>query len=792
MKRLYLIIAVLLFSFQVFAIDIDNVQIAGNLIDENENTVAYANVLLENIENGEFLGAVSDENGHFKFGDLSKGNYKLKISYIGFKSYESTQINLTENKKLDFANIQLFSESVELSEVIVTGKNIISEIKPTKITYKTEALISQLGGNAGDILKNMPSVSMGGSPGHNRDIRFRGLGNGYTKVLINGKEAGLKGNNHEAVLDQIPAGSIKSIEILSVPGAEFNSEGINGIVNIVLKDNNNYGTHGNAELYAGNFDALSGGVSINHKTEKLSLFAQYDFQQRTLEKNKESIKTNYKDDVVKDYENKDEMETKSFNNRFFSTCLDYYLLPKTKFSAEYIYGYQLEDKSKSSIITKLKNNNSFKSSQKEMKSEQKPNDYHRISTSLKHTFENYHSLEADFSYLSGLQRKEEEKATYNIDETGRLKDFQPKLENKYERRTTNDYSWGISLKNINYLGQKLSIGYAGISEINDFSLSIDKYNYSDTSWHSNSSGYDNFHLNYNNHAWYITDEFNYKFFRLVSGIRYEYTKLTGNTQEDMNSGNGNYGIFLPNVSLTTNIDKSQYLIFNLGRRIRRPGYKDLNPYVEEKEVGEFKQGNPDLMPEIAWAYEIGYFKKLDNFNFGTNLFYRDINDVIQKTKSEDLDGNITEMPQNTGSAMLVGIELMSAAKIFNFWEINVNYSQFYSKITSGEYKGDALKDQFRWSAKAINDFILPYKTKIQFAFNAIGPKISNEKKENTIWFADFGIQKELTNNSSIVFRVSDLFNSLSKEKTEYTSKTTKKENESAEERLFTLGLRYNF
>ncbi len=778
------------FLFGLYASE--TISITGNILDHNNEKLPYATVLLKNISNNTTQGTVTDDNGYFYFENLKKGKYQLSVSYIGFSGFQSEEIEIENNEKYKFQNINLKPEEDHLSEVIVIGKGNVSEVKPTYIKYKASALISQTGGNAGDILKNMPSVAMGGSPGHNRDIRFRGLGNAYTKVLINGRETGLKGNNRESIIDQIPASSIQYIEILSVPGVEYQSEGVNGIVNIVLKENQNYGTKGSVSILSGNHDGLSGGFNLSHKTEKLNLFAQYDFQQRTITKNKDKTKTSFKDGEVSGIENSLEHEEKRFNNQLIRAGLDYYILPKTKFSTEYTYGYQLEDKDKVNHITKLEADNEFKSASQELKTEYKPNKYHQAITSFNHTFDNNQQLTANFGYITSDQDKFEEKKVYNITEDGRWADFEPKLENKEELKENDEYFWGVSYSNLKISSQNLKFGYTGQSESSNFYVNTDKYSYKDTAWSSSSKGNDNFKVNELTQSLYVSDEFHHSFMRLIAGVRYEFTKINTNVENEINKETGSYGIFLPNLSLTANIDETQYITLNFGRRIRRPGFKDLNPYEEEKEPGFIKKGNPDLMPEKAWAYEVGYLKNFKNGNVGTNIFYRDITNVIQKTLSEDEQGIIIEQPKNTGHAWLAGIEFMTSVNPFEFWQVNASYSIFESEITSGDYEGDALKDQYKWSAKAINDFKLPYNTNLQLSFNVVGPKISGTKEESTIWFADLGIEKELIKGGSLIMRVADIFDSLEKEKTEYTPKSTTYEHETTIGRVFLVGIKYQF
>lgn len=787
--KLSLLLMAIICTFNIFAKDI--CIITGNVNDENGYALAYATIKLKNIENDNVLGTTTDENGYFCFNNIKTSKYQITISFIGFTEYKSEIFNLN-NKNYEFKNIILNKENNKLTEVVVTSKSKLSEIKPSHIKYKTEGLVSQAGGNAGDILKMMPSISMGGSPGHNRDIRFRGLGKSYTKVLVNGRETGLRGNDRESIIDQIPASSIESIEILSVPGVEYQSEGINGIVNIILKENKSYGTKGEMEILAGNYDGLSGGINLSHKTKKLNLYGQYDFQQRSLDKTKDKFKTSIKNGETTGFENSIEKEDKYFNNQLIRTGFDYYINSKSKFNAEYVYGYQLEEKNKTNTITKLNGDNTYKSSSREIKSESKPNKYHQAITSFSHVFDKNQKMIANFGYSTSEISKFEEKKVYKLTEDGQWANFEPKLENKNELKKDKQYNWGLVFSNFTLGKQNFKFGYTGKSESSNFDVSTDKYNYKKLSWSNSSKVNDNFDINEITHSLYLSDDFTYSFLKVKAGLRYENTKIKSTLGEDVSTQKSNYGVLLPNVSLTANIDESQYITFNFGRRIRRPGFKDMNPYVEEKEAGFFKKGNPDLKPEKAWAYELGYLKNFDKFNFGTNIFYRDINNVIQKTRTESEDGIITEQPNNTGGARLIGVEFMAAVNPVDFWQINASYSLFDSKITSGDYKGDALKDQYKWTAKAINDFKLPFNTNLQLSFNAVGPKKSDTKVEDALWFADLGIRKELVKGGSLTLRVTDIFDSLKKHKTEYTSKSSSVENETTLGRVFLIGMKYKF
>lgn len=767
-------------------------QISGNLITAGNENLSFVNIQVESTDGLIKLGGISDDKGFFCIKNIKKGAYKLTASAVGYESYSTDLLVSDEDLNLNLNDIFLQVSTTKLSEVVVVGSSHVSEIRPSSIKYKTSSLVSETGGTAGDILKNMPSVAMGGSPGHNRDIRFRGLGNAYTKVLINGREIGLSGNNRETVLDQIPAASISHIEIVAVPGPEYQSEGINGIVNIILKDNSSYGMHGKVEVLAGNHDGLGGGVSLSNKTEKLHLFANYDFLQRSVPKPKDKIKTDFKDGAITQIEDSYEYEDKRFSNHNLRTGFNYFVLPKTKLTGEYIFGYQLEDKDKSLEYVRTDAKGVFKSSARELKTEYKPNEYHQFYTALEHTFANQARFTANASYQTEEQKKTEEKQTYALTKAGKWANFQPALENKFEKQSGGKFLWNAALTKWNIGDNILTLGYAGENETRTFANTTDKFNYKDTSWTKSNNGFDNFKVTETTHAMYFSDEYKIGILRLKAGLRYENTRTQGNAETDTLSGVKSYNLFLPSATATINIDKTQYVSLNFGRRIRRPGFKDLNPFSEQKEPTKIAKGNPALRPEIAWAYEIGYLKNFKKFNIGANLFYRDIKDVIQKTLTEDENNIVTEQPQNTGSAYVAGYELMTTLKPFEFWQLTASYSQFESKITSGDYQGDALADQYKWSAKALTDFTLPLGWTIQMTGNVVGPKISDTKEESTIWFADFGIEKKILTNGTLTFRMTDAFDSLAKDKMERTDKSTTNETEYTDGRVFLVGLSWKF
>jgi outer membrane receptor for ferrienterochelin and colicin len=222
--------------------------------------------------------------------------------------------------------------------------------------------------------------------------------------------------------------------------------------------------------------------------------------------------------------------------------------------------------------------------------------------------------------------------------------------------------------------------------------------------------------------------------------------------------------------------------------------KQLNPFVDDADPAKIKAGNPDLLPEDAWAYELGYLKNFNFFNLGFNLFRRDLNNVIQKRISDVSQGVVLERHENVGNAYVQGLEIMTAIQPVSWFNTNLNYSRFGSKLLNEQSGGGALQDQFAWSFKAINDFhIAHWGIFAQIAYNAIGPKKAIQQSENAIQYWDAAISKRmLRDKANISLRVVDVFATNRKIRKERTEAQIRDRIQEAPGQMLSLGFNYQF
>lgn len=683
-----------------------------------------------------------------------------------------------------------------LNEVTISSKIGVTQVEPQKIRFSTSDLSSQRGGTAGDILKNMMSVAMGGSPNHNRDIRYRGLGNGYTTVLINGKPSGITGNNRETVLDMLPAGQIDYIEIISNPGADQTANGMNGIVNIVLKKGSTSSKqNGQIAFYADNQKGSNGNIGLQYGNEKWNISGSFDKLKRSANKFDDGQQTKFNTDgSLKESVAIDKAEIKSFDNTNATSRIQYNVNNNLSIIGEYLYGEQTENKTKEEYNITNTATNTFKSGKYNNEKEDKFLKFHNPSFTVTQKFDKSifeFSINANYSE----ENKDKLVLAYTTKDASTV-DYTklPTQQKENEKIEFKNYFPSLFYKTKLSNTINLKTGFQGFITNRISAKEVFKLNNSTNEWAIVPNNTNGFQTQEHTFASYITSDINLNKFKITLGFRHEYTNIETESKNTTTiNKKSDYQIPLPNFSLTYSLTDQSYFKSSIGRRVRRPGFNDLNPTIEIKSITEIKVGNPNLTPEKAWAYELGYFGESNKINYGINVFHRDIQGLIQKNLTTDDEGVTTESLANLNHAISSGVEFLVGIQPVNWYNLNINYSRFWSEIKdSSSFDGEAIKDQTDYTFKAINDFKINSGFSFQFIANIVGPKNTSQETEKTIWYSDLGLDKQMFKNGFFTLRVSDVFDTLKKQKVKNTIVQIENTTENTPGRIITAGVRWQF
>ncbi len=267
----------LFFSFSFLSFSQNNTHLEGKVLDfVSKAPIEYTQVKLYNaIDSAWITGVYTDEKGYYRFDSIAFGTYYLQYSNFEYETKYSANFQVSETKnsvKIPIAYLSMPEKS--LDEVVIERDKTSLQIGIEKKVYQVGDDIANKGGNASDVMNNIPSIEVD----QDGTISLRGDAN--VTILIDGKPSNLSGGNGKSFLDGIPANSIERIEIVSNPSAKYDPDGTSGIINIVLKRNTLRGFNGNVDASAGtgNFYTASAGLSIRNK--KINVFGNYAFSYR--------------------------------------------------------------------------------------------------------------------------------------------------------------------------------------------------------------------------------------------------------------------------------------------------------------------------------------------------------------------------------------------------------------------------------------------------------------------------------------------------------------------------------
>ena len=595
-------------------------KISGVIIDSlSKKPVDYATVALGRSGAAKTTnGSLTDDKGSFKIENITPGTYRLTIAFLGYQTKIIDPVKTTpERPDLNLGQIILSPNQKMLNEVEVTGAAAVIENKIDKIVYNAERDVTIGGGNATDVLRKVPllSVDIDGN------VSLRGSQN--VKVLINGKPSGAMANNMADALKMIPADQIKNVEVITSPSAKYDAEGTSGIINIITKKKDVSGVSGSLSGGVGTRQN-NGNANLNIKTGRLGLtgnigghgswpqkttseFNQVNMQGTpmfTQSSNSEMKRLGFRGSVGADYDfNAFNAVTSNLGfNRFGNT------FGGDIFSARYLNGLAANS---TSITDREITIPGFDWTTDYVRKFKKAG--HELSFAAQLTkgknLQDYTTL-----YDGGL----------NPDEIGNND------ANNQEVTFQTDYIQPF--KKVTFeLGAKTII-----RDINSNTL-IDTL--SGSNFVRNNDRSNIFDYNQDVLAGYSTLGFTLaKNYGVKVGGRLEYTKISGSsTSGNVVPFSNDYYNFVPSFTISRTFKNFRTVKLSYSKRIQRPSLFYLNPFRNGSDPINQSQGNPYLSPEISNNFELGYSTFVKTTVINASLYYRNTENVIESFITPGVD-----------------------------------------------------------------------------------------------------------------------------------------------------------
>ena len=622
MKRMIFLSLAILMSVTIKAQQPAGYMITGIVTDSStRHPLEYATITLFLKDSKKPLtGTITEKNGSFVLSDLETGTYKIVFEFIGYSPFSINDLLLSKsNPVINLKNISLSQQKNSLQTVTVIAQAKLLENKIDKMVFNAEKDLTSQSGVATDVLKKIPQVSI------DADGNVQLSGSSGVRFLINGKPSTAFGSSIADVLQSIPASQIKSIEVITNPGAKYDAQGLGGIINIILKTSNAKGYNGNLSLTAGsrmengsfNFNArnnnfginafISGNKRLNARTPSVSerltndsttinaldqegvgMFerhglqagAGFDWTYKKLNNFSGSVSYNNFGNTGNRYTNQNLQINKGSTVPAVLSLINTDYISKTK-----------------SIDASVNYKRTFAKEEQELEL--------GINTSFGKEL-----------YIAGNDQSllPQDSLFYGTKSNNPGKTRETEINIDYTQPLKKDIILGMG-------GKASFYNISSTSNILAFQPSLQNYQ-TDSSLAND--------LNYNQKVYALYSELSlpvFKWFDAKLGGRYERTEISSyyaNAQQQVKIPG--YNTFVPSVFFSKKIGDDQTIKLSYSKRIERPDYGDLNPFVNTNDPKNLSAGNAYLQPEIGHRMELGYSRELGKKgSLMINLFYR-IND----------------------------------------------------------------------------------------------------------------------------------------------------------------------
>jgi hypothetical protein len=729
--------------------------ISGQIRDAENKAFDLATVALLNAKDSVVLKSTFTEgDGKFSFNQLKAGDYQIKVSAMGYTSYKSEAITLNSTQRSFFIpNIKLIPSSNSLNQVNITGKKSFIERKIDRVVVNVDALISNTGSTALEVLEKSPGVQVD----QNGSISLKGKQG--VLVLIDDKPTYLSGADLENYLKSLSSSSLEQIEIMTNPPAKYDAAGNAGVINIKTKKGNIKGFNGgfNLSLNQGQKTRTLNSLNFNLRNNKFNYFLNFSY----------NYNTGFSDlDINRTYKNADNSPKSYFNqNSYFDrhgnslnakAGGDYYQSDNTT------WGILVSGMSRASTQTNNNSSNLLNSAQ-QLDSVIKAKNIDIIdftnggvNLNYRHQFDKKgHGITADADYLAYRNKTDQTYYNSSFFANGSLKSediltgYLPGNIDIYSVKT--DYS--LPLKSDWKLASGLKTSYTKTDNTADYAYTIKEVTKPDFD-KSN-------HFIYKEHisAAYLNLNKEMKKLSIQLGLRLENTisdgHQLGNAMKPDSAFKRNYTGLFPTVYVLYKLDTAanNQIGLNYGRRIDRPYYQDLNPFISPLDKFTFYVGNPFLRPSYTQSIELSHTYKN---KYTTTISYSKSRDEVNET-IEILNGTYYSRPGNIGKKRVKSISFNGTLDVAKWLSIDV-YEELTNITTISDFYTGKLNTSGTFYFTSANaKFALGSGWDAELSGNYRNRIIDVQFELKSIWQANTAIQKKLSPSTTLKLAINDLF-----------------------------------
>lgn len=762
-------------------------EITGKVLDEDQKAFPYATISLLNAKDSTAIkGTLTGDNGTYTFKDLNAGKYLIAIYVVGYKKTFKGPYAIGADKRLfQVEQVQLATDAKQLKGVEIVKQKPLIERQIDKTVLNIENSVLASGNTALEILQKAPGVTV------DKDGKISLRGKQGVNVMLDGKPTYLSAEQLANLLRSTEGSAIQSIELITNPSSKYDAAGNSGIINIKLKKNKNFGTNGSLSAGAGygaNYK-LNSGLNMNHREKKFNIFANGDYGVNKRFQETDIVRVNGTAADQTYFDQTSHSDVKRIN-RNYKAGFDYFINDNHTLGF-LLNGYHGNGNEAANVLTLIGDRPGKTDS-----SVVAPNTNQRKYTGITYNL-NYkgtldtlgQEISADVDYSRYTAKQNSIFNNMYKDAAGQplkpayiFRNASPSIVKIQAAKV--DYTLPINKKMKLDLGLKTSF----VQTDNNFLFE----NFNNNQWVNDAGKSNQFLYDENINAAYANINRKFKSTTVQLGLRLEQTNSKGNSITEQKVVKRDYLNLFPTLFINQELSKDHEVGFSYSRRIDRPDYGSLNPFIYYVDLYSFRQGNPFLKPQYTNSFEFSYsFKKSLNVTFG----YSHTNDVMTEVLLTDTaKKTIFISVQNLAKQDSYNMNMSYPVQITKWWSSNNNLTVYYNRFQTPNLLGLPYKSgRTSFNLNTSQTITLNSSTKFDWAGYYQSKQVYGTLLIAPQYGIDLGASKSFMDNKlSIKFVANDIFKLQKSQITSAIPSQNYVVNERWESQVFRLTCTYRF
>lgn len=726
-------------------------KVQGRVLNNNGEPLANASVLLLRSDDSSLIkGMMTAQEGRFRFDKVASGSYLVTSTFIGFKQVYSN-VFVANNEHIELPPLRLSQKEEKLSGVTVAARKPLIEQTIDRLVINVAGNITASGSTALDILERSPGVIV---DRQNNSISINGKDG--VVVMMNGRLSRMPITALVPMLEGTPADKIEKIELITTPPASLDAEGNAGYINIVIKRNMQYGTNGSYSLTAGYSRGVIGigSINFNHRKNRFNLYGDYSYN---VEHSKQYFSFYHavanQGNFLENYSISNRRPMEDFHDGKIG--LDYDLNKKT------ILGALITIYNRRWIMDADNNSKNFTNRQPDTLVDLFVHEFHSTASydfniNLQQTYKEGNKLLVNLDYMHYKDVNPVDYINSYYDNKGTFL----KEEEMKSSKTTPINLWVAAVDYSRNLNKKLQWEAGAKATISHFTneVRIDRLlqhqwvtdGLLSATWQLN----ENISAAYSSLNWAVDAKTKMKL-----GLRFEHTNSNLGTENEKNIVDRHYGRLFPSFFVTRTIDDNNTVGFSYSRRITRPTFWNLAPFVIFMDPNTYFSGNPGLQPSIGDNLNLSYTWKKKILSVAYSYEAAPITNFSPKIDS--ITNKETLAAENQKNRKTVTISLSLPVTVTKWWNMQLNINGSFQQI-NGWYNEQALTIEnktFFLSGQQI--FTLPKEFSLSLSgfYNSAG--LFGIYRFTPVGSLDAGIQKKITSKKTTLrLNFSNIFNTM--------------------------------